>query len=360
MRAGGLERARPGAARERRRHASTSPLVAARSVARCTPPGCRCTPDRSARFARARVALARPGDRDALYWTARAVFVAAREQIAAFDARVRGGLRRRRATRPSAWRPGARRRRGRRASAAPPARHARPAAAGGEPPHAPRAAAPRRGRDRVPVARRPATTSAWPTRASRLSTPTSSRALRRLMRGWRSPRRRAGAPRARRGAPRRAPRRARDAARAACAPAAIRSAVRRRRRARPRRLVVLLDVSGSMEPYARAYLLFPRARSRGARAEAFVFSTRLTRAHPARCAAAPEPRSPAPSPRRPTGRAARGSARRCTRSTTAGPARHGARRGRGDRVRRLGARRPGAPRPRDGAAARGSPTGSCG
>jgi uncharacterized protein with von Willebrand factor type A (vWA) domain len=51
----------------------------------------------------------------------------------------------------------------------------------------------------------------------------------------------------------------------------------RRRRERPRRLVALLDVSGSMAPYARAYLLLLEGAARGARAEVFVFATRLTR-----------------------------------------------------------------------------------
>ena len=53
---------------------------------------------------------------------------------------------------------------------------------------------------------------------------------------------------------------------------------RRRRRTRPRRLVLLCDISGSMEPYARAYLhLLTSAVAGGAPAEAFVFATRLTR-----------------------------------------------------------------------------------
>jgi uncharacterized protein with von Willebrand factor type A (vWA) domain len=51
----------------------------------------------------------------------------------------------------------------------------------------------------------------------------------------------------------------------------------RRRRTRPRPLVALLDVSGSMAPYARAYLLLLEGAARGARAETFVFATRLTR-----------------------------------------------------------------------------------
>jgi uncharacterized protein with von Willebrand factor type A (vWA) domain len=51
----------------------------------------------------------------------------------------------------------------------------------------------------------------------------------------------------------------------------------RRRSVRPRGLVALLDVSGSMAPYARAYLLLLEGAARGARAETFVFATRLTR-----------------------------------------------------------------------------------
>jgi len=51
----------------------------------------------------------------------------------------------------------------------------------------------------------------------------------------------------------------------------------RRRREVPRRLVALLDVSGSMAPYARTYLLLLEGAARGARAETFVFATRLTR-----------------------------------------------------------------------------------
>jgi uncharacterized protein len=51
----------------------------------------------------------------------------------------------------------------------------------------------------------------------------------------------------------------------------------RRRRLQPRPLVTLLDVSGSMAPYSRAYLLLLEGAARGARAEAFVFATRLTR-----------------------------------------------------------------------------------
>jgi uncharacterized protein with von Willebrand factor type A (vWA) domain len=52
----------------------------------------------------------------------------------------------------------------------------------------------------------------------------------------------------------------------------------RRRRIVPRRLVMLCDISGSMEPYARAYLQFLTcAAASGPNAETFVFATRLTR-----------------------------------------------------------------------------------
>ena len=60
---------------------------------------------------------------------------------------------------------------------------------------------------------------------------------------------------------------------------------RRHRRVVPRRLVLLCDISGSMEPYARAYLQFLTCaagaggggRAGGTQSEAFVFATRLTR-----------------------------------------------------------------------------------
>lgn len=56
---------------------------------------------------------------------------------------------------------------------------------------------------------------------------------------------------------------------------------RRRRQVVRRRLVMLCDISGSMEPYARAYLQFLTCAAGGgagaSRSEAFVFATRLTR-----------------------------------------------------------------------------------
>ncbi|WP_241984943.1 MULTISPECIES: VWA domain-containing protein [unclassified Cryobacterium] len=50
-----------------------------------------------------------------------------------------------------------------------------------------------------------------------------------------------------------------------------------RRREQPRRLVLLCDVSASMEPYTRVFLTLLQGAVAGAHAEAFVFSTGLTR-----------------------------------------------------------------------------------
>jgi uncharacterized protein len=67
----------------------------------------------------------------------------------------------------------------------------------------------------------------------------------------------------------------RGSMRTACDPIRL---ARRRRRVVPRRMVLLCDISGSMEPYARAYLQFlTSAAGSGPDAEAFVFATRLTR-----------------------------------------------------------------------------------
>lgn len=48
-------------------------------------------------------------------------------------------------------------------------------------------------------------------------------------------------------------------------------------REKPRKLVVLCDISGSMEAYARAMLQLLMCANSGARAEVFTFATRLTR-----------------------------------------------------------------------------------
>jgi uncharacterized protein with von Willebrand factor type A (vWA) domain len=62
-------------------------------------------------------------------------------------------------------------------------------------------------------------------------------------------------------------------------------------RKKPRRLVVLCDISGSMQPYARALLQLVYCAARGpvrARTEVFTFATRLTRLTTALAAASAE------------------------------------------------------------------------
>ncbi|KWX04123.1 VWA domain-containing protein [Carbonactinospora thermoautotrophica] len=59
-------------------------------------------------------------------------------------------------------------------------------------------------------------------------------------------------------------------------------------RLRRRRLVLLCDISGSMEPYTLAYLRFFQQAAVGVSAEAFVFATRLTRLTPVLRGASPE------------------------------------------------------------------------
>jgi len=69
---------------------------------------------------------------------------------------------------------------------------------------------------------------------------------------------------------------------------------RRAPRSRPRRLVVLCDISGSMESYARALLMLMYCLNGGqlrggqSRPEVFSFATRLTRLTPALAAASPD------------------------------------------------------------------------
>jgi len=69
---------------------------------------------------------------------------------------------------------------------------------------------------------------------------------------------------------------------------------RRAPRVKPRRLVVLCDISGSMEPYARALLMLlyvlngGQAQNAQHRPEVFSFATRLTRLTPALAAASPD------------------------------------------------------------------------
>jgi uncharacterized protein with von Willebrand factor type A (vWA) domain len=245
--------------------------------------GIPCTPERSARFARALGAVP-PVTRDRLYWTARTVLVSDRGQVAAFDgvfARVFEGI-----ADPAT-------RRGDQHAPPPPgttARGDRAAVAGGPrvtaPPGPPRSSSPTAapaggGRDAdgqdalVPVAAADAERLAHKdfadVDADELLT------LRRLMARMRiaTPLRRTRrAARARRGERLDVRATLRASHRTGGDPV---RRIRRRRRFAHRPLVVLCDVSGSMEPYSRAFLMFLHTAVGGARAEAFVFATRLTR-----------------------------------------------------------------------------------
>ncbi len=65
--------------------------------------------------------------------------------------------------------------------------------------------------------------------------------------------------------------------------------IRKKRKARPRRLVALCDISGSMEPYARAMLQLLYCAAGASRAEVFVFATQLTRLTPILARSLPGP-----------------------------------------------------------------------
>ena len=234
------------------------------------------TPDRSARFAAA-AALAQPRRRDELYWTARLAYVSAQDQIAAFDAvfgAVVDGLidpadSRGQAAAPSAA-PGA--------PDAPPVDAEDPSA-----PPLPGVGAPSApGTGEPSEAERPVASLASDAEllaeknfgdldAGELDALASL--LRRLALAT-PPRRARRAQIARRGERLDVRATLRHALRTGGDPV---HHERRRRLLRPRPLVALLDVSGSMEIYSRAYLLFLEGAARGARAEAFVFATRLTR-----------------------------------------------------------------------------------
>jgi uncharacterized protein with von Willebrand factor type A (vWA) domain len=229
------------------------------------------------RLARA-LELSPPADRDALYWTARVTLVSSREEIDAFDrvfGRVFDGL-----VDPSDARgqAGLAPRPGRASRSRAPAARSQEARAG----IAATGAAPTGDGDGDDPEREAAIAAA--SAEERLSeksfdalTPDELLELRRFMR------RLALAP------PERRTRRARRGRRGERIDlrATIRRSLRtggdpvdqarRRRRVRRRRLVMVLDISGSMEPYARAFLQFLETGVGGASAEAFVFATRLTR-----------------------------------------------------------------------------------
>ena len=88
---------------------------------------------------------------------------------------------------------------------------------------------------------------------------------------------------------------------------------RRRRRIKPRPIVLLCDVSGSMERYSRTLLHFAHTLARDTRrVEAFLFATRLTRiTMELRTPKADAAMAAVVARGAATGRAARASARRC-------------------------------------------------
>jgi uncharacterized protein len=235
------------------------------------------TPERSARFAAA-VDVARPATVEGLYWLARVTLVDQRDQIEAFDrvfAQLFGGLADVAAHRgdpeapplPPQVRPGRR------------AQHGAEPASGSDVP-AP-ASAPGRSRHDRDAAGSVLMTASVDERLRRKDfadyTPDELVELRRLISELRlrAPQRRARrTTRAVTGRRLDLRRTLRRAHRTGGDP--VRRDYRSRRR-RPRRIVLIADVSGSMEPYARVYLQLLQSAVRGAHAEAFVLATRLTR-----------------------------------------------------------------------------------
>jgi uncharacterized protein with von Willebrand factor type A (vWA) domain len=237
------------------------------------------SPDRAVRFAEA-LRVIPPIDRTSLYWAARLSFVISADQIAAFD-RLFDGLF------GGIFDPAD----GRRNPNVPGPNiepdHTRPPAASMAPPQSPES-----GRSiGVPHPGEPGDAAGSLDTLPSLASPDEVLAhkdfgtfdddefavLRRLVRALvvatpvRESRRTRVSPRGRRVDLRRSLRRSH---RTAGDPITL---TMRRRRARRRRLVLLCDVSGSMEPYTRAYLQFFGCAVTGVSAEAFVFATRLTR-----------------------------------------------------------------------------------
>jgi hypothetical protein len=257
------------------------PAMAAAFARRLRDAGLPVAPERAARFADA-LAVVRPISRRRLYWTARAVFVSERTQVPAFDAVfavVFGGHRGADrfdqpdtlATEPRA------------PDAAPPNEEPGATAGGAELGSA--ATMPRRGRDsrepeghEQPIPMLASDEEVLRGKHFDALEPHELAQLHRLMSGLAlaTPRRRTRRADRRRHGERIDLRRSlRGSLRTGGDPVRL---ARRQRRVVHRRIVLLCDISGSMEPYARAYLQFlVCAAGAGPRAEAFVFATRLTR-----------------------------------------------------------------------------------
>lgn len=255
-------------------------VVAAGLAERLRRAGVPATPDRAVRFARV-LDLLPPTDAGRLYWAARLAFVADRSQLPAFDrvfAAVFGGTVDLADSRGDPTAP-------------PPVRAVRrsPAVTSrvDEPAAPPAGPGPRLGEPGAPAGPEPTReavlAAAAPDERLRHTafaalTPDEVAAARRLVRGLvlaTPPRRTRRTRRSRRAGDQVDLRRSiRYAQRTAGDPVRL---VRRRRRVRPRRLVLLCDVSASMEPYTRVFLTLLHGAVTDARAEAFVFATRLTR-----------------------------------------------------------------------------------
>ena len=266
------------------------PALAARFGRRLSEAGVPVTPERSVRFAEA-LTLVRPVSRRRLYWTARTALVSDQSQVGAFDTVFESvfGSRRPEPSEPPDEQ--------RRTAAPPDERPAADRAGDGD-----GAAAPEPGEPAVAVAARGdgeahdmpvpmAASDEERLRAKRFDAlePGELAAMYRLMTELRiaTPRRRTRRAQHDRLGDRIDLRRTlRTSLRSGGDPVRL---ARRRRRVVPRRIVLLCDISGSMEPYARAYLRFLTcAAGSGPHAEAFVFATRLTRVTRALATRGPE------------------------------------------------------------------------
>jgi uncharacterized protein len=259
------------------------PAVATALGQRLRVAGVPVTPERSARFARA-LTLVAPLKLEVLYWTARAVFVSSHSQVptfdrvfaAVFDQRLEPDEDRGDPYSPPLSAP--------QASERPPSPGTRPVPRepGSTEPGgmSPTSSAP--GDAEAPEVEVPLAVASDEERLAEKSfaalEPHELAQLRRLMTRLElaTPQRRSRRSRSARHGERLDLRRTlRASLRTGGEPTSL---SRRRRRTRPRRLVLLCDISGSMEPYARTYLqLLSSAVAGGTPAEAFVFATRLTR-----------------------------------------------------------------------------------
>lgn len=248
------------------------------------------TAERSANFAAA-LALVRPVARRRLYWTARAIFVSDPSQVPLFDAAflaVFGGGGEGAAEAPADARtapsPADERDRSQPPAAAPTPLREAPPAVSSAPPERP---AGERSEDELEVEVPTLASEEEVLRRKRFDAlePDELAALHRMMARLQvatPPRRTRRARRDLHGERIDLRRTLRASLRTGGDPVRL---ARRRRRVLRRRMVLLCDISGSMEPYARAYLQFLTCAAAGgvssgpsaSRPEAFAFATRLTR-----------------------------------------------------------------------------------